>query len=333
MSQDLDTMSVVTQDEYSPETVSVSPLSLYSSYEKIDVELRAPHAMPGYHWHGQVEVNIPFGGDIEYIINGSPVVIKNGSIGLFWASVPHRLTNPGDSHNMGIINIPIHHFMSWPLNRDLINQITHGSVLQSLSGRLVSEFELARWAQDVNHPLESRQQLAIDEIGLMLKRLCLDGWEQLLVNTQEKSTQKGVSKHAQFYVSQILEFIATHHNQPLTSQSIAEHIGLHTNYAMNIFKRTMQMTIKQYITAMRINHARALLSDTDRSILDISLTVGFNSSSRFYETFQTYIGLTPTQYRKASREDHRWSAHGSSPVYDLEKGACDGKKPLGMAGS
>ena len=333
MSQDLDTMSVVTQDEYSPETVSVSPLSLYSSYEKIDVELRAPHAMPGYHWHGQVEVNIPFGGDIEYIINGSPVVIKNGSIGLFWASVPHRLTNPGDSHNMGIINIPIHHFMSWPLNRDLINQITHGSVLQSLSGRLVSEFELARWAQDVNHPSESRQQLAIDEIGLMLKRLCLDGWEQLLVNTQEKSTQKGVSKHAQFYVSQILEFIASHHNQPLTSQSIAEHVGLHTNYAMNIFKRTMQMTIKQYITAMRINHARALLSDTDRSILDISLTVGFNSSSRFYETFQTYIGLTPTQYRKASREDHRWSTHGSSPVYDLEKGACDGKKPLGMAGS
>ncbi len=54
------------------------------------------------------------------------------------------------------------------------------------------------------------------------------------------------------------------------------------------------MTIKQYITAMRINHARALLSDTDRTILDISLTVGFNSSSRFYETFQTYIGVTPT---------------------------------------
>jgi AraC-like DNA-binding protein len=229
---------------------------------------------------------------------------------------------------MGIINIPIHHFMSWTLNRDFVNQITHGCVLQSNASSLVSEFELARWAEEINHSSESRQQLAIDEIGLMLKRMCLDGWQQLSINRQEKSTKKGVSKHSQFYVSQMLEYIATHHNQPITIKDIAEHIGLHTNYAMNVFQRTMQMTIKQYITAMRINHARALLSDTDRTILDIALTVGFNSSSRFYETFQNYIGVTPTQYRKKSREDHRWSSHSTSPLYELEKGAIDGKRPL-----
>ncbi|MFA0014176.1 transcriptional regulator MelR [Vibrio lentus] len=328
-----DTLKIVAQDKYSSATVSVSPLSLYSSYEKIDVELRPPHSMPGYHWHGQIEVNIPFGGDVEYIINGSPLVVKNGAIGLFWASVPHRLTNPGQSHNMGIINIPIHHFMSWPLSRELVNQITHGCVLQSNSCSLISEFEIARWEQEMKHSSESRQQLAVDEIGSMLKRICLDGWQQLLVNRQDRSTTKGVSKHSQFYVSQMLEYIATHHNQPLTIKDIAEHIGLHTNYAMNVFQRTMQMTIKQYITAMRINHARALLSDTDRTILDISLTAGFNSSSRFYETFQTYIGVTPTQYRKLARDDHRWSSHGASPLYDLEKGACDGKRPLTVADS
>lgn len=33
----------------------------------------------------------------------------------------------------------------------------------------------------------------------------------------------------------------------------------------------MQQTMKQYITAMRINHVRALLSDTDKTILDIAL--------------------------------------------------------------
>ncbi len=37
---ELDTLKVVIQDKYSSETVSVSPLSLYSSYEKIDIELR-----------------------------------------------------------------------------------------------------------------------------------------------------------------------------------------------------------------------------------------------------------------------------------------------------
>ena len=46
----------------------------------------------------------------------------------------------------------------------------------------------------------------------------------------------------------------------------------------------MQQTMKQYITAMRINHVRALLSDTDKTIPDIALTAGFRSSSRFYST-------------------------------------------------
>ncbi|HHG3505210.1 transcriptional regulator MelR [Vibrio parahaemolyticus] len=325
---DADALKVVSQEKHSSDTVLVSPLSLYSSGENIDIELRAPYAMPGYHWHGQIEINIPFGDDVEYMFNGSPVVVKSGAIGLFWAAVPHRLTDPGKSHNMGIINIPIHHFMSWTLERDFVNQITHGCVLESTSCSLVSEFEIARWAQEIKHASESRQQLAAEEIALMLKRMCLDGWELLSSNKQEKSTKKGVSKHSQFYVSQMLEFIAAHHNQPLTNKDIAEHVGLHSNYAMNLFQRTMQMTIKQYITAMRINHARALLSDTDRTILDISLTVGFNSISRFYDTFQAQIGLTPTQYRNRAREDYRWSNHGSNPLYDLEKGACDGKKPL-----
>ena len=64
----------------------------------------------------------------------------------------------------------------------------------------------------------------------------------------------------------------------------------------------MQQTMKQYITAMRINHVRALLSDTDKTILDIALTAGFRSSSRFYSTFTRYVGMPPQQYRKLSQQ-------------------------------
>ena len=67
-------------------------------------------------------------------------------------------------------------------------------------------------------------------------------------------------------------------------------------------QRVMQQTMKQYITAMRINHVRALLSDTDKTILDIALTAGFRSSSRFYSTFTRYVGMPPQQYRKLSQQ-------------------------------
>ncbi|ETJ26486.1 MAG: Melibiose operon regulatory protein, partial [Escherichia coli DORA_A_5_14_21] len=40
------------------------------------------------HWHGQVEVNVPFDGDVEYLINNEKVSINQGHITLFWACTP-----------------------------------------------------------------------------------------------------------------------------------------------------------------------------------------------------------------------------------------------------
>ena len=71
---------------------------------------------------------------------------------------------------------------------------------------------------------------------------------------------------------------------------------------MGIFQRVMQLTLKQYITAMRINHVRALLSDTDKTIIDVAMTAGFRSSSRFYSTFSKLVGMSPQQYRKLSQQ-------------------------------
>lgn len=277
-----------------------SPLSLYSEYQRMDIELRVPHYMESCHWHGQVEVNVPFDGDVEYLINNEVVQIKQGHITLFWACTPHQLTRPGECKNMAIFNLPMHLFLSWPLDRQLINHVTHGMVIKSLAAQQLSPFEVRRWQQEIGSPNEQIRQLAIDEIGLMLKRFSLSGWQPILVNKTARARSSGnnVSRHAQFYVSQMLEFIGANHDRALTIENVAEHVSLNPNYAMGIFQRVMQLTMKQYITAMRINHVRALLSDTDKSILDIALTAGFHSSSSFYSTFNKYVGMSPHSYRR-----------------------------------
>lgn len=286
------------------ETQSRSPLTLYSEYQRMDIELRAPHAMEASHWHGQVEVNVPFDGDVEYLINNEVVKIRQGYITLFWACTPHQLTRPGACRQMAIFNLPMHLFLSWPLDKELINHVTHGMVIKSLAAQQLSTFEVQRWQQELNSDNEQIRQLAIDEIALMLKRFSLSGWQPVLVNKTSKTHKNSVSRHAQFYVSQMLEFIANHYDQPLTIDAIAEHVKLNPNYAMGIFQRVMQLTMKQYITAMRINHVRALLSDTDKTILDIAMIAGFRSSSRFYSSFNKYVGMSPQQYRKLSQQ-HR----------------------------
>lgn len=288
----------------STDSTTRSPLSLYSEYQRMDIELRIPEYMDACHWHGQVEVNVPFDGDVEYLINNEVVQIKQGHITLFWACTPHQLTCPGSCSNMAIFNLPMHLFLSWPLDKQLINHVTHGMVIKSLAAQQLSPFEVRRWQQEINSPNEQIRQLAIDEIGLMLKRFSLSGWQPILVNKTARSRSSGnsVSRHARFYVSQMLEFIGANHDRPLTIESVVEHVKLNPNYAMGIFQRVMQLTMKQYITAMRVNHVRALLSDTDKSILDIALTAGFHSSSSFYSTFNKYVGMSPQHYRKLRQQ-------------------------------
>ncbi|MCS2160324.1 transcriptional regulator MelR [Scandinavium sp. H11S7] len=279
-----------------------SPLALYSESQRMDIELRAPLAMTYSHWHGQIEVNVPFDGDVEYLINDEVVLMNQGYITLFWACTPHQLTNPGHCQQMAIFNLPMHLFLSWPLDRELINHVTHGLVIKSQAVQQLSIFEVQRWQHELKSENTHIRQLAIDEIALMLKRFSLSGWNPVLVNNTSLSHKNGTSRHAKFYVSQMLEFIAANSDKPLTINDIADHIKLNPNYAMGIFQKAMQLTMKQYITTLRINHVRALLSDTDNTILDIAMLTGFNSSSRFYSTFKKYVGMPPQQYRKLSQQ-------------------------------
>mgnify|MGYP000753774495 CR=1 FL=1 len=121
----------------SDEKQTRSPLSLYSEYQRMEIEFRAPHIMPTSHWHGQVEVNVPFDGDVEYLINNEKVNINQGHITLFWACTPHQLTDTGTCQSMAIFNLPMHLFLSWPL--DAKNLFFHILAAKALSNQKASD--------------------------------------------------------------------------------------------------------------------------------------------------------------------------------------------------
>ncbi|VCV64736.1 Melibiose operon regulatory protein [Escherichia coli] len=94
-------------------------------------------------------MNVPFDGDVEYLINNEKVNINQGHITLFWACTPHQLTDTGTCQSMAIFNLPMHLFLSWPLDKDLINHVTHGMVIKSLA---TATARLVRRWQELNSP-------------------------------------------------------------------------------------------------------------------------------------------------------------------------------------
>lgn len=96
-------------------------------------------------------------------------------------------------------------------------------------------------------------------------------------------------------------FIDAHYADKLSLRQLAESAGLSQSLFSRLFKRTTQTTPIRYITEIRLNHARKLLSDTDKTLAEIAAEAGFYDEAHFVKTFRKSRGLTPGAYRRAHR--------------------------------
>jgi signal transduction histidine kinase/DNA-binding response OmpR family regulator len=62
----------------------------------------------------------------------------------------------------------------------------------------------------------------------------------------------------------------------------------------------LQMNVNDYITEIRINKAKALLRDTNKSIADVAYETGFNSPAYFTTLFRQKQNQTPSEFRKGA---------------------------------
>lgn len=268
---------------------------------RVYIETRRPTVMSQHHWHGHVELNLPYDDDVEYRINGRSCRLPAGHLGVFWAAVPHRLTAAHRCERMMIAYVPIQQFLVWPLDDAVFSDLIGGATLISDRPYPLGDDQLALLIDEFEQQDPGLAQLVGDELLMMLRRAGRYGWQRLLPPDATRTIPRRRGDPALDQVRVMLETIAQHYAAPLTLDVIAERAGLHPNYAMNRFKRVMGTSMKQYITRLRLNHAKALLAETRRPILDIALSVGFASNSRFYAAFKRYETTTPQQFRDEAR--------------------------------
>jgi AraC-like DNA-binding protein len=75
-------------------------------------------------------------------------------------------------------------------------------------------------------------------------------------------------------------------------------VGLSQFHLIRAFKNSVGLSPYQYVLSARISVAKELLSNSDRSIADVALAVGFTDSSQLNRVFLKLIGVTPTAFRR-----------------------------------
>jgi AraC-like DNA-binding protein len=87
--------------------------------------------------------------------------------------------------------------------------------------------------------------------------------------------------------------------EPLDVEDLARAAGLSRAHFSREFQRAFGESPHAYLLTRRLERAAALLLSTDRSVLDICLSVGLQSVGSFTSSFTRTYGRSPTAYRAA----------------------------------
>ena len=88
--------------------------------------------------------------------------------------------------------------------------------------------------------------------------------------------------------------------EPLDVRALARIACVSQAHFIRTFRATFGETPHRYLQRRRIERAMWLLRETERSVTDICLDVGFTSLGTFSRTFRDIVGVSPVAYRRSS---------------------------------
>ena len=280
--------------------------SFYSSgkaFGRFGIRSFAPQIMPQPHSHGHIEFNWLTRGTMDYVFDGGPITVGAGRLVAFWAGIPHQTVGLSDIEDGRQLNIylPMDAFLEMPQLGRLTETLMGGAVIQ-LNPDCIGLETLDRWHQDYRSGNALRTDIVRSEIGTMFRRAAITGWDTLLPAWVEHSGTRTRTGSPVRYVVRMVRHIVENITDPLGAEDIARVVGLHPNYATNLFTKVMHISVQKFVTRMRLIRARSLLFDGSLSIANVAFHAGFVSQTQFYEHFRKAYGMTPSQMRKDTIE-------------------------------
>jgi YesN/AraC family two-component response regulator len=148
----------------------------------------------------------------------------------------------------------------------------------------------------------ARQAIAFGVVDYLLKPFS----KEALLAAVEKQLMKppaGFARPARrcgATVEAALRAVHDGYTGPLSLESIAARIPASPSHLSRLFKKETGEALTEYITRLRVEKAKELLTDTDMPAYEVAETVGFNDPAYFSLVFKKHTGQSPHRFRGAA---------------------------------
>ncbi|WP_379334909.1 helix-turn-helix domain-containing protein [Paenibacillus sp. GCM10027626] len=185
---------------------------------------------------------------------------------------------------------------------ELLDQIIEKNIAKNISDTSTKELFLQLYLIGVH--VMNRKGLSAEEImgnryipfsDCYSQRSQKELAEYVAVFFEQIIMHKGKDKRAD--IAQLKAFIDNHYHEDIYLEQLADLNSVTPAYLSRLLKESLGMTFQNYLAKLRIDAAKKLLQDTNKTINEIAPLVGFNSRNTFIRMFKKLEGITPSEFR------------------------------------
>ncbi len=253
-----------------------------------------------FHYHDYIEFLYGIDCDINVWCEDDKHILKNGELIVINSKRPHFVFSNQDESTYVVIKfMPQILYASEQSVRELkyilpfiSSAYTHNvklgkeeidnSEIPALIEKIVAEWENKGFGYE----------LAVRMYAINIVLWLLRYWD-----SHCNSQKSLIPPKAMASVQKAIEY-AQNNYSTAASNSAADLCYMSHSYFSRLFKKVMGRSFTDYVNYVRISEAQRLLISTQKSITDISLDVGFSTTSYFIDKFRRQVHMTPKQFRQ-----------------------------------
>lgn len=259
------------------------------------------------HWHEEWEFFFVVSGRMILHLNDIKIPMEEGDV----VFIPSGYVHAGFAVDKGPCSYNALVFHSNLLAAPEYDVVFQRYIAVMLDGQMELPQKLSReipWQSEVidnihrAYELLQRQPSAYElRIKACIFTIFADIYTYSSPNNQSAISSESLNYRAERMRS-IYDYIHSNCSGKLTVQTLSKVVSMSPGYLCRFFKDMTGRTITEYINHYRLSQAALLMMSTDKKLLEVALDAGFNNLSYFVNQFKRYMGVTPSEFKKAQME-------------------------------
>ena len=250
------------------------------------------------HTHDYVEMVYMCQGETTHLVNGRPILLRQGDLLFLGQSARHEILEAGETDvAVNFIALPdlftttlsVIGEEETPLRRFLVDCLCGQS---NGPGFLYFQVAQLRSVQNLVENLllilieDPQNKRKLSRMTTALLFLELLGHSETLITDDQSDAA----------IFKVLQYIETNYSSGSFSE-LADQLHYDVSWLSREIKRKTGKTYTQLLQEKRLAQAAFLLRNTDRNVADISVAVGYENLSYFHRIFMSFYGKSPKHYR------------------------------------